>query len=135
MLRHYEWSLGIFLKLCFIHWKSHLKHVMLCVSAILKYRIEVNIPSYKQQINMCLTCQFCQVLPSVLSLCYWVNVWKQEEHDFIQVWVRWLYYGNPFFSSKPTISQKFFPWFLQVVGFFHAWSPLLSLLQKMNTFE
>lgn len=51
-LQHYKWSLGIFLKLCFIHWKLHLKHVVLCVSAFLKHHIKVNVPSYSERIKV-----------------------------------------------------------------------------------
>lgn len=60
----YKRPIDIFPKLCLSHWKSHLKHV-LCVSAFLKDHTEVNIPSYQERINMCLT---CQVLHFVLLL-------------------------------------------------------------------
>lgn len=64
-IQQYKRSTVIFPKLCLSHWKTHLKHVVLCVSAFLKDHTEVNIPSYQEQINMCLT---CQVLHFVLLL-------------------------------------------------------------------
>ena len=67
-IRQYKRSTDIFPKLCLSCWKSHLKHAVVSVSAFLKDQTEVNIPSYQEQINMCLTCQARQVLHLVLLL-------------------------------------------------------------------
>lgn len=131
-LQHYKWSLGIFL--LYPLETSFETCCALCVC--------LPQTSHRSQCTIIFRADqgVFPVSPveSFIQFYYWscwVSGWKQEEHEFIHVWARWLCCYNAFFSFKPTIPQKFFPWFLQVVSFFHTRCLLLSLLQKMNTFE